>query len=294
MTTMNLAKKALKYVNGCSFRVSAFSSSGATCDCDWDDSEAGYLELDKAEVLEQVKETLEIDDTLKGMIDIEELFQGIETKYCDIEESLSEIAFEAAWPDGGPIACLQNFVPNELESLADEINDLDKFDDDYAEKVDAIREQLQAIQTGNYTLCADISAYDGDYVFAEDEQITIQLSAEKAWGILYNYCDNDSISKDSLFDGIDYEETNENDVQAIVNEQDFKDYADTVSGICDELDNYTNAWCQFIYAICNGDVNEDNFDDCITFFDEAYFNDEDESDFENWLEEHNYEDEEEE
>ncbi len=245
-------------------------------------------------MLGQIKIELQNSWGLKDLIDVEQLFKGVKTKPFDVEDTLNEIAYEAAWPEGDPSGDLKDYVPNELGDLASEIESLDESDSDYEERVASVRMKLQDIQSGNYTVYADISYNGGDYMFAEDEEVTIHLSAEKARGILYNYCDNDNISKDSLFDGIDYEDTNEDDVQDLVDKEDFSGYAEGATGTCEAFDRYKEAWCQFIYAICNGDVNEDNFDDCITFFEETDFEDEDESDFENWLEEHNEEDEDEE
>lgn len=284
MTTTSLVKKAIKHIDERSFCVSAYTSSGAPCDCGWDCSEAGYLDLDKAEMLGEIKCALECDSYISDLIDVEELFKGIKTKSADTEEAIAKIAYEAAYPDGGPQGSVKDFVPNELKDLVEEIESLDKDNEDYEENAAAIREKLKDIQSGKYTIIVDV--IDSNlYMFAEDHDIKIELSAEKARGILYNYCDNDSISIDSLFDGIDYENTNEDDIQAIVDKMNFDDYADPATGTCDELSNYTNAWCQFIYAILIEKVTEENFDDCLSFFDDTEFTDEYDSDFDNWFDE---------
>lgn len=286
MTAKSLAKKAIKSITGRCFTVSASTSSGAVCDGGWDSSDAGYLDLNKAEMLGHIKLALESESSINSLIDVEELFKGLKTKSIDIEEALNEIAYEAAYPEGGPRGTVTEYVPRELESLVDDIMDLDQDDEDYEASAASVREKLKAVKSGTYTIRADVSDADGLYMYAEDSELSIKLSAQKARGLLYDYCDNESISIDSLFEGIDYKYTDEDDIQGIVDDMDFSEYADGATGECEALQNFTKSWCQFIYAILTQKVTDDIFDDCLCFFDEADFEDETEGDFDNWFEDY--------
>lgn len=276
METISLARKALENIPDVELPVQV-SMSGGGCDSGWDTPEV-YLELYGEEALGLVKQAIENDWSLKDLVDVEALFKGIEIADVDVAEKLNDIAYEAAWPDGGPSGRVEEYLPIELNSLANEIQALDQ---DEAE-VTSIRKKLCDIQSGDFTIVADI-LYAGDYMLSEGEKITIQLSAKQARGILYHYCDNDRISIESLFEGIDYEETDEGDIQDIIDKKDFGDYLPEATGECEALENYTNACCQFIYAIYTDKITEDNFDDCLSFFDEADY--EYEPDFDTWFEE---------
>ena len=122
-------------------------------------------------------------------------------------------------------------------------------------------------------------------------ELQIELSAEVARGILYNSCDNDNISIEDLFEDCDYQDTCDYDIQALVDEQDFSDYVDGAAGVCNALDNYTQAWCQFIYAILTEKITEEQLEDCLEFFDDTDFDDDSESDFDEWFEENMEDDE---
>lgn len=280
MTAKSLAKKALRQIGNVSFCVRGYDYNSG-----WDDDEAGYLDLNKAEALGQIKEAMESDYKLKSLVDIEDLFKGIRKKPIDIEKALNDIAFDAAWPNGGPRAYIKNYVPTELSELSDEICFLDKSDEDFEENLAKVRAKLQAICSGYFTLIADIRG-NYDYVFAEDEEITIKLTDRMARGILYNDCYNHNITKKELFEGIPYRNTSESKVKAIVNKKNFRAYADGATGECEALQNFTKSWCQFIYAIYTEKVAKDNLEDCLTFLNEANFEDDIECDFNSWFEDY--------
>lgn len=100
MTKQELAKKVIDSIDDTSFICHVYSSSGAKCDDGWGDTLD--LDLSKEEILYLLKNEMQYD----------ELFDGYELKEVDVDNIITDMAYEAAWPDRKPSASVNNPIPN--------------------------------------------------------------------------------------------------------------------------------------------------------------------------------------
>jgi hypothetical protein len=80
---------------------------------------------------------------LKNEIQHDELFHGYELKEVDVDNIISDMAYEAAWPNAKPSARVNNPIPNELQSLSEEIGNID-WDDKLV--VQSFKDKLKTIK----------------------------------------------------------------------------------------------------------------------------------------------------
>ena len=162
MDSIELAKKALKTIGTRSFSCWLYGG-------DWDTYE--QLTMTEGELLYLINKEVGFDSAFEG-------FELVET---DVESQINDMAREGAWPDGGPMARVNGVIPEELEDLSDDLEELDLDDED---AVNRMRERLKAIKGGDYTFSFDIVDGSYSYYFAEDTEEEIHLTAEEVLGLL--------------------------------------------------------------------------------------------------------------
>ena len=248
MTNIELAKKSLDYIHDESFWLHVSATTGGKCDDGWMDT----LSLDLSR-----EELLYLINMHNGH---NELFEGLTLEEIDVDSIITDIAMKAAWPDGGPSACVNDVVPNELSELSEELESLDSTDDD---AVRAIREKLKQISDGKYTFSFTVDA--SGYSFTEDAEECIELSAQEALGILYG-----KHKIDKVFNGICDESYDEYFINAKARKLGIaEDYDNFIYGAeCEPLETYLNAWGYILDAIMSGDITEEDIDSWLKYFDD--------------------------
>lgn len=249
MTNIQLAKKVLENIQDENFRLGVSASTGAKCDDGWCDS----LDLDLSR-----EQLLYLINERNGH---NELFEGLTLEKVDVDSIITDMTMEAAWPDGGPAATVNDVIPNELAELSEELEALDETDEN---AVKLIREELLQITGGKYTFYFTVEA--SGYYFTEDAEESIELSAKEALGLLYGQHD-----KDAAFDGICEESYDEDLINDKADELGFADDYDSFSygGESEELEAYLNAWDYILDSIMSGDITEENLDSWLEYFDDS-------------------------
>ena len=249
MDKIALAKKALESVHGMSFNCTVGCYEGGACGGGYTD----YYDLDLSR--EQVLYLIHCPQWDK-------VFAGLEMEPAEVESTLTKMAYELSWPDGGPRAYVKGIVPEELKDLSERLGNLDV--DDVA-AVEEIRSQLTAIQDGEYTFCFDIYGGRYDYCFAENVKESLKLTGDEARALLYYEHD---IAK--VFNCICSEGLGEDFINKKAEEADFADGYDyfSYSYNCDELDNVIDAWQTIITKILSGDIDESSLGRWLKYFDD--------------------------
>lgn len=248
MTKQELAKKVIDSIDDTSFICHVYSSSGAKCDDGWGDTLD--LDLSKEEILYLLKKEIQHD----------ELFEGCELKEVDVDNTISDMAYEAAWPDEKPSARVNNLIPNELQSIAEEIEELDLLD---KIAVQGLTDKLKAIQDGDYTF--EFTVESGGYYFTEDAEEKLTLTSQQALGLLYGENPDIEIFKDFGIQTLDSDFINElADSAGFASDYDYLSY----DGNCEALEACLNAWKYIIEHIFTEDITEESLDVWMQYFED--------------------------
>lgn len=249
MDTISLAQKALRHISDTSFPCSTFASEGGKCGDGWDFEDDLYLLAP------------EIIFLLKGRIDNAEVFNGFRTRQIDVEEALLDKAYTNAFPEGVPMATVEDTIPYELEELAEQLGDLDVDDED---AVDEFRTELEEVETGDYTFSFSIA--NNGWVYEEGIEETIYLTQKQALGLLRG------ISRDkSIFDGLCKTSLSDSFLNRKANEMGLVDEHLDISARteCDSIDGFLEAWVYVIDNILSGNITEDTLDSWLEYFDDG-------------------------
>ncbi len=195
------------------------------------------------------------------------VFSNLKTKKVDVEARLYQMAKEACWPDynGNPSVYLSDndTIPDELQGLATEIR---KHDKNNAAEVADLRSRVAALMEDDYTFHVTIE--ESEYYFEEDEPKKLHLTGDEVRGFLKNALHGD----DDIFDGICDDELDEDDFSDLAEEAGIgSEYIDdnwSYSGESCALDGYIEAWKMLIGKILSGEVDENNLDKWLAFFDD--------------------------
>lgn len=248
MTKNELAKRVIESINDTSFNCLVYASSGAKCDDGWGDTLE--LELSKEEIL----------FLLKKEIQHYELFDGYELKEVDLDNIISDMAYEAAWPDGKPSARVNNPIPNELQYLSEEIANMDLND---TSVVQSFKDKLKTIIDGDYTFEFTVEA--GGYYFTEDAQEKLGLTSEQAIGLLYGENPDVNIFKEFGIQPLDSDFIDElADSAGFASDYDYLSY----DGRCESLEACLNAWKYIIEHIFTEVINEESLDVWMQYFED--------------------------
>lgn len=249
MNNIDFAKKALENIQDESFRLEVSASTGGKCSDGWGDTLELYLDRNQLLYL------------LHDKCGVDELFEGESLEEVDVDSIISDMTMEAAWPDGGPSARVNDVIPEELKDLS---NELEALDTDNEDAVKSIREKLLQIKDGKYTFYFTIEA--SGYYFTEDAEEKIELTSKEALGLLYGQHDVDSV-----FNGIYNESYDEDLINDKADELGFASDYDSFSygGECEELEAYLNAWEYILDCIHDGEITEDNLDEWLEYFDDS-------------------------
>lgn len=252
---IQLAKKAIDRITEESFIYYVGASTGGKCNDGWCTDMYLYLSREEMMYLIYTGET-------------EFLFEGLKLTPVDVEERMNEDLMEAAWPDGGPTAYVNNIIPEELCELESEINSIDVTNQ---VSVDALRDKLKQIPSGNYTFSFTIDA-DG-YLFDDEAEEQIELSNQEAINLLYA----STLENKIIFEGLCETQLSQEEAESIINEKaSEKDFADNYDNFCysteecESLDNCINAWNYVLLHILSGDIKENTFESWMEYFKESY------------------------
>lgn len=256
MDSIELAKKALKTIGTRSFSCWLYGG-------DWDTYE--QLTMTEGELLYLINKEVGFDSAFEG-------FELVET---DVESQINDMAREGAWPDGGPMARVNGVIPEELEDLSDDLEELDLDDED---AVNRMRERLKAIKGGDYTFSFDIVDGSYSYYFAEDTEEEIHLTAEEVLGLLLG-----EHGDSPVFDGICSKAFDEDLINDKAEKAGFADEHDNVEvgGRCEAIDQFVTAWGTLLDKIAEEVVTEENLDLWLRYFDD---DNNLETDIEEWVE----------
>lgn len=263
---VELARKALLMgVKDETFNCEAGSYSSGTCG-------DGYVTESTIEITKD-----QLMYLLYNAVQHKEVFHDIAMLPFDMSDELENLGYECSWPDGGAHCIVTDAIPEELKDLAEQ---LDEFDEDNEEELSDVREQLNNVSSGIYTFRGDVMANSG-YMFEEDTELEVRLTADEALGLLYGYSENLE-----AFRGICRRKLDENFVMDKLDdsgEADQHDHFD-YSGSCDEFDIYAKAWDTLICKILDGKITEDELPGWVDYFSDLE-NLRDENDIESWYEE---------
>ena len=249
MTNRELAKNVLNNIQDESFRLDVSASTGGRCCDGWGDSLD--LDLSRPQLLYLVHQRNRNDY----------LFEGLTLEEVDVDAIINDMTKEAAWPDGGPAATVNDVIPNELSKLSEELESL--YDSD-KETVNEIRKKLHEVSDGQYTFYFTVEA--SGYYFTEDAEESVELTAEEALGLLRGKYDMPEV-----FDGICNIKYDEYLVNRKADELGFADDYDYFSygGECEQLEAYLNAWDYIIDSILDDEIPEDLLDSWLEYFDDT-------------------------
>lgn len=249
MNKIELARKALEKITDESFPCTVGCTEGGKCGAGYTD-DYQTLDLSREQILSLISCPNE-DEVLKDIV----------IDPVDVDSMLTEMAYESSWPDGGPAAYVQDVVPVEFDELEAAINDLEADD---AEGLEEIRKKLAEITDGDYNILFDIKG-DYDYYFAENEEFEFHLTGDEVRGLLNYACD-----RPEVFEGICDAELDEDFLNEKAQQEGIADGCDYFSygGSSDKLDNYINSWDTLLDMIFSGEVNEENLDEWLEYFDD--------------------------
>lgn len=249
MNNIQLAKKVLNKIKDESFSLGVSVSTGGKCDGGWCDSLDLYLSKEQL---------LYLINKRNGN---NEVFEGLTLEEVDVDSIITDMTMEAAWPDGGPSATVNDVIPNELSELSEELESLDETD---VEAIKSMREKLLQVTDGKYTFYFTVEA--SGYYFTEDAEECIELSAKEALGILYGQHDIDEV-----FEGICDESYDEELINDKADKLGFADDYDNFcyGGECEQLESYLNAWDYIIDSIMSDEIVEEDLDSWLEYFDDS-------------------------
>ncbi|MGM9832339.1 MAG: hypothetical protein ACI31A_01455 [Candidatus Limisoma sp.] len=249
MTNIQLAKKVLENIKDKSFSLGVYSTTGGKCCDSWGD----YLDLYLSR-----EQLLYLINKYNGY---DELFEGLSLKEVDVDSIIYNMSLEAAWPDGGPSATVNDVIPDELSELSNELESLDTTD---VEAIESIRNKLLQVTDSRYTFHFTVEA--NDYYFTEDAEEGIDLSAKEALGLLYG-----KHNKKEVFDGICKKSYDKNLINSKAEELGFaNNYDNLIYGVNNEcLEAYLNAMEYILDAIMSGEITDENLGTWLEYFDDS-------------------------
>lgn len=211
---------------------------------------------------------------LNSRIGHNEVFEDVAMMPFEVDQVLSDLAYECSWPNGDPYVTVADPVPNELQDLLYRIEDADPDDE---EEYEELRSELQNLSDDLYTFRISVTDATGDYLFAEEEDYAVRLTAAEARGLIYG-----QVEDDELFRGMKCVCIGEEDIEAklaalnVIENFDNLDY----SGDSEELDAYVKAWEDLIVKILHGEIAEGKLPEWLQYFDD--FEDNCDSTIEEW------------
>ena len=252
MTKLELAKSVVNSIEDMTFNCHVWASSGGKCCDGWDD--CLDLELSKEGILY----------LLSSEFSAEGLFDDISMAEVDVDSIITDLAYEGAWPDGGPSARVKHPIPEELKDLSQRISELD-INDPISTK--NIISELKSIKEDKYTFVFDVVDGGHTYYFAEDYPAKINLDTKEAIGLLWGYH-----KIDNLFKGLCDEPLGESDINEwagydnIASNCDYFGYG----GSCERLEQYIASMCTVLEKIFDGSITEENLDDWMEYFEDSW------------------------
>lgn len=256
MNRLELAKSVINSIDDMTFTCNVWASTGGACGDGWND--CPDLEVSKEEILHLISNGSD-----------SELFKGVQTVKIDLDSKFANLAYEGAWPDGGPTARVKHPIPKELEELSNRISELDSDDKEAAR---TLMQELISIKEGEYTFIFDIMDGSHTYYFAECSEKKLYLNIDEALGLLWGYH-----QIDELFCAICVKELDEDDINDWADDANIADMSDNLQygGSCEELDGYIQAMGTLLDKILDGSITEENLAEWMEYFDDNNNFDED-------------------
>ena len=199
---------------------------------------------------------------LNSRIGFNEVFEDVPMMIFDVDSELSDLAYDCSWPEGDPIIAVLDSVPIELQDLVDRINNVDPDDE---EEYEDLRSELENLSDGSYTFRINVTDASFSYMFAEEEEYEVRLTAAEARGMVYA-----QVVEDELFSGLKCNCISESDIEEKLEKLNVAAEFDNLSysGSSNELDAYVDAWKELISLILRGDISEEQLPEWLAYFDD--------------------------
>lgn len=264
MTQIELAKETLKRIDSRTFTCYLYATTCGPC-ADGYDSDA-EIELSKEEILY----------LLRDRMANRTLFRDIKTVKVNLEKIYAEMAIEAAWPDGGPGAHVDDVIPDELKGLSEKLAELDESD---ANAISVLKHELSGISDGDYTF--HFAVVDGSYTyyFAEDVEETIYLKRNEVLQLLHGRYSSNVVLKGLCKKTLDEDFIN-GKAETLGFAEDYDNFY--YDGPSESLESFLGAWEYIIDGILSGDITEETLPEWLDYFDNP---DVDEMGISEWFEE---------
>ncbi|MGN0230049.1 MAG: hypothetical protein ACI4BH_09600 [Muribaculaceae bacterium] len=246
---VRIARKALlEGVQPMTFKCEVRSCGGGACDDGYCDERGLTISRD------------EMMYVLNKRIGHNEVFENVAMMPFEVDDVLSDMAYEASWPNGGASIYLCDSIPDELTELTKRAECADPDDE---EEYEELRSELMALEDGLYTFHFDVLDGSHDYCFAENEEYAVRLTAAQARGLIYG-----QVADAELFSGMKCVSLSEEDIEDKLYDLNVVENFDDISysGSSDELDSYVAAWRTLIFNILQGKIVEDQLPEWLPYF----------------------------
>lgn len=248
MTCEKIAQKAIKHVRTVVFTAEAYAAINGPCPGGWEDEVE--LKLTRPELIYLIHQEVGYDT----------LFNRYKEKVVDIDGVLANIAHEEAW-EYPIIATVNHTIPKELQDLS---NTLDSLDLNNEDAVKSVYKLLNAVSDGRYSFSFEIKA--GDYCFTENACECLDLTVSEALGLLYGKYDIPQ-----LFSLFNTEQLSKDFINTKAEKKGFAKNYDSFNygGTCYALENYLEAWRFILEQIYEEEIDEDELESWLEYFDDS-------------------------
>lgn len=196
---------------------------------------------------------------LKGKINYDELFKGMNIKQFDLDNVLGQIDYTSQWGDVNISVSSNSFIPVEIEDLKDFITDKDSDKDE-------ARKRLLDIKDGIYTFNCIISM--DNYLINDNVDVKIHLTAEEIIKLLYDYCRtslNPVYFNGIFYDTMDISELDDRLMIAAKKAHNLGYYFHGEEK--DSLSLFLDGWTFLISNILSGDIESNDVNSWLEYFD---------------------------
>ena len=196
---------------------------------------------------------------LKGKINYDELFKGMNIKQFDLDNVLEPIDYTSQWGDLNIYVSPNSSIPAEIEDLEDFITDKDSDKDE-------ARKRLLDIKDGIYTFNCCIST--DHYYINNNVDVKIHLTAEEIIKLLYERCRlscNLVHFKDIFYDTMEESELYDRLIIAAKKAHNLIYYLYGEEN--DSLSLFLDSWTFLISNILSGDIESKDVYSWLEYFD---------------------------
>ena len=196
---------------------------------------------------------------LKGKINYDELFKGMNIKQFDLDNVLEPIDYTSQWGDLNIYVSPNSSIPAEIEDLEDFITDKDSDKDE-------ARKRLLDIKDGIYTFNCCIST--DHYYINNNVDVKIHLTAEEIIKLLYEDCRlscNPVHFNDIFYDTMEASELEDRLIIAAKKAHNLNFYLYGEEN--NSLSLFLDSWTFLITNILSGDIESKDVYSWLEYFD---------------------------